>query len=297
MAILVDRHSRIIIQGITGYNGRNAAGRMLEGGTPLVGGVTPGRGGQEVHGVPVFGSCAEAVRECNANASFVSVPPPFVLDACREAIEAGVKLLAIYTEGVAVADAIRVAAHAQEAGAVVLGPNSAGCVSPGQANLSDLNDANLDPGRVGIVSKSGTLTYEVIDGLRQLALGESSVVCLGGDPVTGASHSDILARFEDDPDTHVIVLIGEIGGRSELMAAEFLPGMKTPVVAFIAGRHAPPGRRMGHAGALLGRAEENAPGKRAALERAGAIIADSILDVAPLVGALLSEKRRACRGA
>lgn len=287
MAILVDHSSRIIIQGITGYNGRNVAGRMLAGGTPLVGGITPGRRGQTVQGLPVFDSCREAVAELGANASFVSVPAPFVLDACRDAIEAGIRMLTIYTEGVALADAIRIAAHARERGAVVLGPNSAGCVSPGLANLSDLNDVNLDPGHVGIVSKSGTLAYEVIDGLRREGLGESTVVCLGGDAVTGSDQRDMLKRFEADPGTHVVVLLGEIGGRSELDAAEFVAGMKTPVVAFVAGRHAPLGKRMGHAGALLGRADESVPFKSAVLERSGAVVAETIIDVAPLVHRVL----------
>ena len=198
-------------------------------------------------------------------------------------MEAGIELLAVYTEGTAVQDTLRIVAQARDHGVVVLGPNSAGCVSPGLANVSDLNDANLDPGKIGIVSKSGTLTYEVIDGLRRLGLGESTVVCLGGDPVVGSDHRDILNCFEADPETDVVVLIGEIGGRSEWVAADFVGTMKTPVVAYLAGRHAPPGKRMGHAGALLGGAEENVPGKAAVLEAAGAIVAKTVLDVAPLV--------------
>ncbi len=292
MAILVDAGSRIIIQGITGHNGRNTAGRMLEAGTPLVGGVTPGRGGETVAGLPVFDGCAEAVAALDANASFVSVPARFVLDAAREAVEAGIGLLCVYTEGVAVADAVRLIAHARARGAVVLGPNSAGCVSPGLANLSDLNDAYLDPGRVGIVSKSGTLTYEVIDGLRKEGLGVSTVVCLGGDPVIGTGHRDILARFEADPETDAVALLGEIGGRSEIDAAEIVGDMQTPVVALVVGRSAPPGKRMGHAGALLGGDDESAPAKSAALERAGAIVAEGIIEVAPLVRRVLAERRQ-----
>jgi succinyl-CoA synthetase alpha subunit len=280
MAILLDADSRIIIQGITGYNGRNTAGRMLEAGTPLVGGVTPGRGGQEVHGLPVFDGCAEAVEALGATASFVSVPAPFVRDACVDAVDAGIGLLTLYTEGVATTDAMCVVAHARRAGATLLGPNSAGCVSPGLANLSDLNDAYLDPGRVGIVSKSGTLTYEVIDGLRRLGLGQRTVVCLGGDPLVGTSHRDILERFEADPGTDAVILIGEIGGRSEIEAAGFVAQMKTPVVAYVAGRHAPPGKRMGHAGALVGSDEENVSGKTAALREAGARIAGRFTDIA-----------------
>lgn len=287
MAILVDRASRIIIQGITGTNGRNTAGRMLEGGTPLVGGVTPGRSGERVHGLPVFGCCREAVAALGANASFVSVPARFVLDACREAIEAGIALLTVYTEGVPVADAVLIRALARGRGATVLGPNAAGCASPGQANLSDLNDRYLIAGRVGIVSKSGTLVYEAMDGLAREGLGESTVVCLGGDPVMATEHRDVLKLFEADPDTDVVMLIGEIGGRSELAAAAAIAAMKTPVVAYVAGHHAPAGKRMGHAGALLINAEESALGKTAALERAGALVADRITKIAPLASRVL----------
>ncbi len=290
MAILVGRESRVIVQGITGYNGRNTAGRMLESGTRLVGGVTPGRGGQQVHGLPVYDSCAEAVARLGANASFVSVPAPFVLDACREAIEAGIELLCVYTEGVAVADSIRIVAHARRHGATVLGPNSAGCVSPGLANVSDLNDAYIPTGRVGIVSKSGTLTYEAIDSLAREGLGISTVVCLGGDPVTGTGHREVLERFDADPETDAMVLLGEIGGRSELDAAEIIGALGKPVVAVIVGRAAPPGKRMGHAGAMLGADDENAPGKTAALAAAGAVIAGGITTVGRAV-------RRALDGA
>lgn len=279
MAILVDGGSRIIIQGITGYNGRNIAGRMLESGTPLVGGVTPGRGGDRVHGLPVVVTCHEAVEQLGANASFISVPAPFAEQACAEAVDAGIRVLTVYTEGVPIADAIRMAAHARAWGAVVLGPNAAGCVSPGLANLSDMNDRNLDPGRVGVVSKSGTLACEVVDALRETGMGESTVVCLGGDAVTGTSHRDILERFERDPETDCVVLLGEIGGRGELIAAKFVPQMTKPVVAYIAGRSAPPGKRMGHAGALLLSRNEGAAAKIAALRAAGAVIAPEITDV------------------
>lgn len=283
MSILLDASARIIIQGITGVNGRNAAARMLEGNSPLVGGVTPGRAGENVHGLSVYGSCREAVERAGANASFVSVPAARTLEACLDAMGAGIRLLAVYTEGVPVADAVQLAAHARRHGATVLGPNSAGCVSPGLANLSDLNDANLDPGRVGIVSKSGTLTYEVIDGLRRLGLGESTIVCLGGDAVLGTDHRAVLELFEADRETECVVLIGEVGGGSELAAADFIREMRTPVVAYIAGRHAPAGKRMGHAGALLARAGEAAAAKIARLERAGARIARQVVDVPALV--------------
>jgi succinyl-CoA synthetase alpha subunit len=285
MAILAGADSRVVIQGITGYNGRNVASRMLEGRTPLVGGVTPGRGGARVLGLPVVDSCDEAVRELRANAAFVSVPAPAAREACEEAIAAGIRLLVVYTEGVPIADAIAMAAFARARGAVLLGPNAAGCVSPGLANVSDIHDANLDVGSVGVVSKSGTLACEVVDGLREAGLGESTVVCLGGDVITGTSHRDVLERFEADPATDCVALVGEIGGRSELAAAEVVASMKTPVVAYIAGASAPPGRRMGHAGALLASHEEGAAVKAAALRLAGARIVEDITQIGEAVAA------------
>jgi succinyl-CoA synthetase alpha subunit len=293
MAILLSARSRIIIQGITGYVGRNAAGRMLEAGTPLVGGVTPGRAGQEVGGVPVFESCAEAVAEVGANASLVLVPAPFCLDACLEAIEAGLELISIYTEGVPIGDAARIAAVARARGAVVLGPNSGGCVAPGIANVSDLNDAFLSPGPVDVVAKSAAITYEVADLLAAAGLGVSSVVCLGGDPLLCTYFREILERFEADAATEAVVMVGEIGGRSELDAAEVVRTMTKPVIAHVLGRHAPPGKRMGHAGALIGDDDENVPGKSAALGAAGALVADRFVDIADRVGHAL-ETRRSC---
>jgi len=288
MAILLDAQSRIIIQGITGYVGRNAAGRMLEAGTALVGGVTPGRAGQEVGGVPVFESCFEAVEKVAANASLVLVPAPFALDACLEAIEAGLSLVSVYTEGVPIGDAARIAAVARARGAVVLGPNSGGCVSPGIANVSDLNDAFLSPGPVGVVAKSAAITYEVADLLAAAGLGVSSVVCLGGDPLLCTYFGEILERFEADPATRAVVMVGEIGGRAELEAAKVVRTMTKPVIAHVLGRHAPPGKRMGHAGALLGDEDENVPGKSAALAVAGALVADRFVDIAERVAGALA---------
>lgn len=290
MAILVDRHSRIIIQGITGRNGRNLAGRLVEEGSPLIGGVAPGRAGTEVAGYPVFASCYEAVAETGANASFLSVPATAVLDAALEAIDAGIRTLVVYTEGVPVVDAMRMAAYARSRGARLIGPNAAGCISPGEANLSDLNASFLTRGRVGIVSKSGTLTYEVIDDLNRHGLGQSSVVCLGGDPVIGTSHRDVLQLFEDDPDTDAVVLIGEIGGRSELQAAEFIARSSKPAVAYLAGRHAPARKRMGHAGALMGGPEENVPAKEVALRSAGARVVHSLLEIGEITRQLLAQR-------
>ena len=284
----MDRHSRILVQGITGNTGRNLAERMVGRGGALVAGVTPGKGGAVVHGVPVFDSCQAAVVATGGDASLVVVPPPFVKDACLDAIAAGVKTIVVYTEGVPLHDAMTIAALARARGTVLLGPNSAGCVTPGQANLSDLHDDYLQAGRVGIVSKSGTLAAEVVIGLQRLGLGESSVVCLGGDPVIGSDHADILRLFAADDETDAVVLIGEIGGRSELLAAETVVGMTKPVVAYIAGRSAPLAKAMGHAGAIVGR-DDSAPVKISALRTAGAAVVEVIGDVASLVSRVLDD--------
>lgn len=290
MSILIDGQSRIIVQGITGYNGRNLALRMLDEGSPLMGGVTPGKAGSSCEGLPVFGCCHSAVRHLGADASFISVPAPFAKQAAAEALDAGIRTVVVYTEGVPIRDAIEIRAYARYFGATVLGPNAAGCVSPGKANLSDLNGRNLVPGNVGIVSKSGTLTYEVIDGLNRLGLGQSSVVCLGGDLIVGTGYREILERFEADPETSAVVMIGEIGGQAEIMARDTIAGMDTPVICYIAGRSAPPGKQMGHAGALLQSSDENAEVKKAILAQAGAQIAGNILSVADLVKSQLAAR-------
>jgi succinyl-CoA synthetase alpha subunit len=225
MAILVDAATRVLIQGITGHTERNLANRMLDEGSPVIAGVSPSRRGGDVAGIPVFASCHEAVRATGADASFICVPAAFALNAALEAIDAGVTTIVVYAEGVPVHDALTLTAHGRARGARILGPNAAGCISPGLANLSDLNAKLLMPGPIGIVSKSGTLTYEVIDSLNKLGLGQSVVVCLGGDPVVGTSHADVLGMFEADSDTRAVVLIGEIGGRSELDAADIVGTM------------------------------------------------------------------------
>ncbi len=293
MTILVGADTRIIIQGITGYVGRNAAGRMRETNSPLVAGVTPGRGGQTVAGAPVFNSCAEAIAATGANASLVLVPAPNCLDACLEGIDAGLGLISVYTDRVPVADAMCLAAAARAHGVVVLGPNSAGCVSPGLANVSDLHDDFLAPGRIGVVAKSGAITYEVVELLGAAGFGASTVVCLGGDPLLATVHGDILERFDADPDTDAVVMIGEIGGRAEVAAAEIVRRMAKPVVAHVLGWHAPAGKRMGHAGALIGRDEENAPYKTAALRDAGAFIAQRFIDIPSTLRRAMAEPQPA----
>jgi len=271
MAILVDKTSRILIQGITGSTGRSYAQRMLAGGTPLVGGVAPGRGGQDVAGVSVFDNAAEAVAATGANAVLTVIRSDLALDAVLESLSAGITTLVLYTENVPVHDAIKMRAYARAKGARLLGPNSAGVISPGKANLADLNDTNVRPGRIGIVSKSGTLTYEVIDDLQKLGFGESSVVCLGGDPVIGTTYADMLPLFDADDETVLVVLIGEPGGGLEYQANAALCDMHKPVVAYIAAQNAPPEKRMGHAGAIhRGHAgDTTATAKLAAFRAAG----------------------------
>ncbi|MCC6719666.1 MAG: succinate--CoA ligase subunit alpha [Acetobacteraceae bacterium] len=284
---MVDRTSRILIQGITGPTGRSYAERMVANGTPLVAGVAPGRQGQMVSGVPVFDSVADAVAATGADAALSAVRSSLAMAAALEALSAGIRTLVVYTENVPLHDAIRMCAYARARGARLLGPNSAGVVSPGRANLADLNDARLRPGRIGIVSKSGTLTYEVIEDLQVAGLGESSVVCLGGDPVVGTSYTDVLKLFDADSETDLVVLIGESGGRQEYDALAVARTMRTPLVAYIAAQNAPPEKRMGHAGAIHDRGDTNAGAKLAAFRDAGFAAVGRVTQVADAVlGAL-----------
>lgn len=283
MAIIVDETSKILIQGITGPTGRSYAERMIANGTPLVAGVAPGRRGQTVAGVPVFDSVEDAVAETGADAALGAVRSTLAPGAALEALAAGIRTLVVYTENIPLHDAIRMRAHARAKGARLLGPNSAGVVSPGKANLADLNDANLRPGRIGIVSKSGTLTYEVIADLQAAGHGESSVVCLGGDPVIGTTYADVLPLFEADPETDLVVLIGEPGGRLEFEAIAAMRSMRKPVVAYIAAQNAPPEKRMGHAGAIAGGGDTTAAAKLAAFRAAGCEAVGRVTEVAAAV--------------
>lgn len=286
MAILVDKDTRVLIQGITGRVGREFCARMLAGGTKVVAGVTPGRAGETVSGVPVFDGAAEAVASTAANAALVLVPALRVLDAVVEAVDAGLRLISVYTEGVPVLHSLTMAEYARGRGSVLIGSNAAGVASPGRANLSDIGDALLRRGRVGIVSKSGTLTYEVMDGLWGLGEGVSTVVCLGGDPVTGLGVGEAVQRFLEDDETECVVMLGEPGGFAELAVCDLAP-MAKPVVAYIAGRAAPPGKRFGHAGAIAHQASEDALAKSESLERAGCIVARSVLEIPSRVQAML----------
>jgi succinyl-CoA synthetase alpha subunit len=283
IAILIDRDDRVIVQGITGRVGSNFAQQLVRQGTNVVGGVTPGRAGQQVGGLPVYDSVYQARAELEPTASLVTVPPAFVKDAALEAIDAGIPLIVVYTELTPVHDAMEMCRYARLRGSMLLGPNSAGCISPGRANLSDLSETNVRPGRVGVVSKSGTMTYEALDAIQRAGLGERTVVCIGGDPVVGTHYPELLERFEADPGTDVIVLLGEIGGQAEIQAAEAISRMRKPVIAYVAGRWAPREKRMGHAGAIVARGNDTAEAKIDALRSKGAIIADQVTQIGILV--------------
>ena len=282
MAIIVNEHSKIIIQGITGNIGQSFAKRMIDYNTPIVGGVTPGKGGEKVFDLPVFDTVEEAVQQTGANCSFISVRPIFVKQAVYEAIDAGIKVIVIYSEGVPIHDSLEIVQYAKLKNVKLLGPNSAGVVSPGKANLSDIHDSILIPGNIGIVSRSGTLTYEVVEMLKQQNLGTSTIVCLGGDPVVGLQHSEVLKLFEQDPETDVIVYVGEIGGNDEILSAEVIKEMKKPVYSFIAGLYAPEGKRMGHAGAIISNDSETAKAKQDILSEAGATPINILTDLAKI---------------
>ncbi|HEX6971358.1 MAG TPA: succinate--CoA ligase subunit alpha, partial [Limnochordia bacterium] len=251
MSILVDRTTRVLVQGITGREGSFHTKQMLAYGTQVVAGVRPGKGGQTVEGIPVFDTVREAVDATGANCAIGFVPEAAAADAVLEQIEAGIPLVCCITEGIPVQDMIEVAQFARRRGTRLIGPNCPGLITPGEALVGILPGAIFQPGPVGLVSRSGTLTYEVVNELTQRGIGQSTCVGVGGDPVIGMRFKEILALFEADPATRVVVLIGEIGGTDEEEAAAYIPEMTKPVVAFISGRTAPPGKRMGHAGAIV----------------------------------------------
>jgi len=292
MTILVDRNTRILVQGVTGQTGKLFAERMVAGGTPIVGGVTPGKGGTTVAGLPVFDSMRDAVAATAANAVLCCIAPQHIVEGVYEIVDARIPLAVLYIENIPVHDAIRMCAYAKARGTRILGPNSAGVVSPGLVNMADLNDANMSPGRIGIVSKSGTLTYEVIEELHQFELGQSTVVCLGGDRVIGTSYADVLPLFEADPDTDLVILIGEPGGGLEYPAAALAATMRTPVVAYITGQGSPPDARMGHAGAVVGDDAQSRPQRKMeAFAAAGLPVARQVTDIGELVARTLDDRR------
>jgi succinyl-CoA synthetase alpha subunit len=286
VSILVDTNTRLVVQGITGREGEFHTRQMIAYGTQVVAGVVPGRGGQTaIDGtVPVFNTVRDAVREAGANVSIIYVPAPFAPDAIREAAAAGIALVVCITEGIPANDMVSTYAFVREQGARLIGPNCPGLLTPGQAKVGIIPGNIATPGPVGVVSKSGTLTYEAVDALTRLGVGQSTIVGIGGDPIIGTSFIDVLELFQADAATQAIVLIGEIGGTAEQDAARYIAANVTkPVVSFIAGQTAPPGKRMGHAGAIISGGEGTAQEKIAALEAVGAKVARLPTDIAQLV--------------
>ena len=273
MAILVDKNTRLVVQGYTGKEGTFHSEQMLEYGTPLIGGVTPGKGGTLHLGKPVFNTVSDAVTQEGANTSVIFVPPPFAADAILEAAEAGIKTIVCITEGIPVNDMVPVYHYVKSKGAALIGPNCPGVLTPGQAKVGIMPAMIFSEGNVGVVSRSGTLTYEAVDQLTRKGLGQSTAVGIGGDPIIGSRFLDIMKLFQADDATEAVVMIGEIGGTAEEEAAAFIKDhMTKPVFVFIAGRTAPTGRRMGHAGAIISGGKGTAEDKFAALEEAGATI-------------------------
>jgi succinyl-CoA synthetase alpha subunit len=285
MSVLIDDHTRLVIQGITGRDGSFHARQMREYGTRVVAGVVPGKGGQSFDDeVPIFDTVAEAVAETGADASVIYVPPAFAVDAVFEAADAGVQLVVAITEGIPVLDMTRAVTFVRDRGARLVGPNCPGLISPGKSKVGILPGQITTPGPVGVVSRSGTLTYEVIHHLTGAEIGQSTCVGIGGDPIIGTTFIDVLELFEGDPETEAVVMIGEIGGTDEQEAAEFVSSeMETKVVGFIAGQAAPPGRRMGHAGAIISGSEGTAKEKIEAFRENGIAVADRPADIVDLV--------------
>ena len=284
MAILVDTETRLVVQGLTGSEGRFHGLRNRSHGTNVVAGVTPGKGGQDVEGIPVFDTVASAVTETGANTAMVFVPAPFAADAMYEAIDAGVATVVCITEGVPAHEMLRLHAYIRTRAVVLIGPNCPGALSPGKANVGIIPAEIFREGSVGLVSRSGTLTYQIGHELTQLGLGNSTIVGIGGDPVVGSSFLEILALFEADPQTEQVVMVGEIGGDEEEKAAAFIESQMTkPVVAYIAGFTAPPGKTMGHAGAIISGSAGTAEAKKVALEEKGIRVGTTPTETAQLV--------------
>jgi succinyl-CoA synthetase alpha subunit len=284
VSVLVDKNTRLVVQGITGKEGTFHTKQMVEYGTQVVGGVTPGKGGTTHEGIPVFNTVEDAVREAGANASVIYVPPAFAADAIMEAADSGVALVVCITEGIPVMDMVKVKRYLADKHTRLVGPNCPGVISPGKCKIGIMPGHIHKEGRIGVVSRSGTLTYEAVGQLTALGLGQSTAIGIGGDPIIGTTHLNALALFQDDPDTEAIVMIGEIGGSAEEEAAAFAKDNVTkPIVAFIAGQTAPPGRRMGHAGAIIAGGKGTAAEKMRALEEAGIRVVQSPADIGAAV--------------
>ena len=288
MAIIVDTETRLVVQGITGREGTFHTLRNRAYGTNVVAGVTPGKGGEAVEGIPVFDSVRDAVDETAANTAMVFVPARFAADAVYEAVDAGIETVITITEGIPAHDMLRVYNYIRPRGVTMVGPNCPGVLSPGKANVGIIPAEIFSPGPVGLVSRSGTLTYQIGNELTQFGIGQSSIVGIGGDPVVGSSFIDVLARFEADPETEYVIMVGEIGGNEEEKAAAFIAERMTkPVVGYIAGFTAPPGKTMGHAGAIISGSSGTAAAKKEALEAHGVRVGQSPTEAAQLVADLV----------
>lgn len=280
MSVLVNKDSKIIVQGFTGKEGSFHAGQMIEYGTNVVGGVTPGKGGQEHMGKPVFNTVKEAVNTVAADTTIIFVPPPFAADAIMEAAEAGISVIVCITEGIPVQDMVKVKEYLKDFDATLIGPNCPGIITPGEAKLGIMPGFIHTPGKIGIVSRSGTLTYEAVDQVTKAGLGQSTSIGIGGDPIVGTTTKEAVELLMNDPDTDGIIMIGEIGGSMEAEASHYIKEHGTkPVVGFIAGQTAPKGRTMGHAGAIIGGAEDTAEAKMKIMEECGILVVSSPADI------------------
>lgn len=292
MSILINKDTRVICQGITGNAGKfHTLGCKAYAKTQMVGGVTPGKGGETVEGIPVFDTVEEAVAQTGANATMIFVPPPFAADAIKEAIDAGIKVIAAITEGVPVLDMVEVYRRVRASNSVLIGPNCPGLITPGECKIGIMPGYIHLPGKIGIISRSGTLTYEAVWQTTSNKLGQSTCVGLGGDPIVGTSYIDLLKLYQEDDQTEAILMIGEIGGNAEEQAAAFAKAHVTkPMAAFIAGATAPPGKRMGHAGAIISGGKGTAAEKQAALEAAGIVVAKSPADMGKAIAEAIQRR-------
>ncbi|MEM6765923.1 MAG: succinate--CoA ligase subunit alpha [Bacteroidota bacterium] len=290
MSILVNKDSKIIVQGFTGREGSFHAQQMIEYGTQVVGGVTPNKGGQEHLGLPVFNTVSSAVKETGATVSIIFVPPAFAADAIMEAADAGVDLIVTITEGIPVKDMIYAKEYIDDRGVRMIGPNCPGIITPGECKLGIMPGFIHNPGKIGIISRSGTLTYEAVDQVTKMGLGQSTCVGIGGDPIIGSPHVEIMKLFAEDPDTEGVIMIGEIGGSNEEICAEWVrDNMTKPVVGFIAGQTAPPGRRMGHAGAITSGGKGTAQGKMDVMEACGIHVVETPADIGTTMAKALKQ--------